>query len=205
MTRWPKLGARQMQQSTTKNCRQCGQEFTKQRGMQRVCTWQCGLALRKSEEEAKAKREATRRLRDGRKRLQTKSDAQKETQKAFNSYIRARDDVSNQPCIQCNKLEAEPMNGYMWDAGHFQGTGGYPELRFNELNCHREHSRCNRGAAKGNNDRTAKERYRANLVNRIGGDMVEWLEGPHQALRLDIEQLRALTEYYKKAEKEARR
>mgnify|MGYP002040253652 CR=1 FL=1 len=47
--------------------------------------------------------------------------------------------------------------------------------------------------------------YRIRLVRRIGTDQVEWLEGPHKALRLTIEDLQAIKALYRQKLKDLRR
>ena len=39
--------------------------------------------------------------------------------------------------------------------------------------------------------------YRINLVARIGADRVDWLEGPHEAQRYTIEQLKEIKAEYR--------
>ncbi|MCQ8140507.1 recombination protein NinG, partial [Vibrio parahaemolyticus] len=39
--------------------------------------------------------------------------------------------------------------------------------------------------------------YRANLVQKLGAEKVEWLEGPHQAKRYTIEDLQAMKAHYR--------
>lgn len=97
-------------------------------------------------------------------------------QTAFNAFIRERD--KHQPCINCGSYTATK-----WDAGHFKTRGAYPELAFSEWNCFKECSQCNQHGFKG------MAEYRANLVERIGLEKVEWLEGPHERLKLTIEEI----------------
>ncbi|MNV92254.1 Bacteriophage Lambda NinG protein [compost metagenome] len=47
--------------------------------------------------------------------------------------------------------------------------------------------------------------YRIRLVKRIGADLVDWLEGPHKALRLTIEDLQAMKAMYRQKLKDLRR
>jgi len=83
-------------------------------------------------------------------------------------------------------------NGGVWDAGHFRSVGAAPEIRFEPLNCHKQCKSCN-GTTIRNGSRiyvttferqeTVHKRYRANLIERIGLEQVEWLEGPHPPLK----------------------
>ncbi|MNH31573.1 Bacteriophage Lambda NinG protein [compost metagenome] len=77
--------------------------------------------------------------------------------------------------------------------------GACPELRFEPLNVHRQCVKCNRNLS-GN----AVE-YRIRLVKRIGAEAVDWLEGPHKAQRLTIEDLQAMKALYRQKLKDLRR
>lgn len=76
-------------------------------------------------------------------------------------------------------------------AGHFRSVGGNPELRFEPLNVWRQCAPCNNHMS-GN-----VVNYRIELVKRIGADMVEWLEGPHEPKRYTIEDLKAIKAEYR--------
>ena len=39
--------------------------------------------------------------------------------------------------------------------------------------------------------------YRVNLIQKIGLDRVEWLEGPHEPLKLTVEAIKALRDEYR--------
>ena len=71
-------------------------------------------------------------------------------------------------------------------------VGGNPELRFEELNCHKQCAPCNNHLS-GN-----VGEYRINLINKIGLEQVEWLEGPHELQKLTCEDLKAIELKYKK-------
>ncbi len=110
-----------------------------------------------------------------------------------NQYIRLRD--ADLPCVSCGRF-----HDGQWHAGHFRSAGGHPELRFEPLNIWRQCAPCN----------THKSgdlvNYRAELVRRIGAEKVEWLEGPHEAKRYTIDDLKAIKAEYRakiKALKEA--
>ena len=121
-----------------------------------------------------------------------------EADRAFRAYIRQRD--VKEPCICCGSWEGP------WDAGHFLSVGSHPELRYEERNCHRQRSACNRGAAKSKrNDRTVSQRYREGLIQRIGLHSVEWLEGPHPAAHFTADELRHIRDTYRRLTREARK
>lgn len=111
------------------------------------------------------------------------------TQTAFNKYIRARD--AGQGCISCGTTSGQMQ------AGHYRPTSTSAELRFNEINVHVQCSRCNTHLS-GN-----LAKYRAALVDKIGVELVEWLEQPHTYERPSIDDLKWLRSYYSRRAREA--
>jgi hypothetical protein len=85
-----------------KTCKQCKERFTPTRAMQPVCAppkpcaYEYGMkaADKAKEARAKAERKADRAKRE---KLKTKSDYIKEAQRAFNAFVRIRD--QERPCI----------------------------------------------------------------------------------------------------------
>ena len=113
----------------------------------------------------------------------------KEAQAEFNKYIRLRD--ANKPCISCGRWHQG-----QWDAGHYRTVGANPELRFEELNVHRQCAPCN------NHKSGDIVNYRWNLVQRVGQDKVDWLEGPHKAKKYTREQLKEIKRVYREKAKQ---
>nr|WP_312141233.1 recombination protein NinG [Stutzerimonas nitrititolerans] len=167
-----------------KRCRNaaCRSEFVPARPLQTACSVACAIALtqatkaRQSREQDKQERAARRAARE---RIKTKGDYLRETQAAFNEWIRERD--RDLPCISCGRFHQG-----QWHAGHYRTVGANPELRFNPLNVHKQCAPCN------NHKSGDIVNYRINLVERIGADQVEWLEGPHEPQRYTIEELKAM-------------
>lgn len=167
-----------------KKCRNtaCRTEFVPARPLQTACSVACAIALtqatkaRQSREQDKQERAARRAARE---RIKTKGDYLRETQAAFNEWIRERD--RDLPCISCGRLHQG-----QWHAGHYRTVGANPELRFNPLNVHKQCAPCN------NHKSGDIVNYRINLVERIGADQVEWLEGHHEPKRYTIEELKAM-------------
>jgi hypothetical protein len=126
----------------------------------------------------------------------------REAQKAFNAYIRARDFYDD--CISCGRTDDEVKKtdgwkvGGAWDCGHFLTVGAFPELRFEESNAHKQCKSCNGGSDKyaKKTNLVAKD-YRINLIEKIGLDKVEWLEGPHKPKKYTCEQLKEIELKYK--------
>jgi hypothetical protein len=88
-------------------------------------------------------------------------------QHIFNRYIRTRDNQEGFfTCISCGQVK-----GYeVMDAGHYVPVKNGSALRFNEYNVHGECKGCN------GFDQFHLIGYRRNLIDKIGLDMVEWLE-----------------------------
>lgn len=131
----------------------------------------------------------------------------KEAQKAFNAYIRARDNLDS--CISCERVNAEVENtdgwkvGGAWDCGHYLTVGAHPELRFEELNAHKQCKSCNGGSDKyAKKTKLVATDYRINLIKKIGLDKVEWLEGPHEHKKYTCKDLKEIELKYKQKLKE---
>lgn len=116
----------------------------------------------------------------------------KTLEKIFNKFIRIRD--ADKPCISCDTYTAK-TNDYRvaraWQAGHYRSKGGFPELRFEELNVHKECLNCNCY------DANHLESYRVNLIGRIGLEKVEALEGPHEPAKYTIPELQDMIKEYR--------
>ena len=175
-----------------KRCKVCKDEFYPCRPLQQVCSMECAVSLArvktaradKVEQRTKAKE-----LRDAKERLKSRRDWVKDAQTAFNAYIRTRD--SSLPCISCQRFHSG-----QYHAGHYRTVGANPELRFNELNVHKQCAPCNDHLS-GN-----LINYRINLVKKIGIDSVEWLEGKHESKHYTIDELNEMITKYKKLTKE---
>jgi len=113
------------------------------------------------------------------------------TQSAFNAWIRFRD--SGKPCISCDKPDSGTHQRH---ASHFRSVGACAELRFNSLNVHTSCSVCNNHLS-GN-----IAGYRPRLIDKIGIELVEWLEGPHEPKKYTCEQLREIRAYYARLTRE---
>lgn len=163
----------------------CGQEFTPRfSSTQKVCSPACALAIK--DRHAKPARKAiadrnSREIKARKEKLKSRAEHLKECQAIFNQYIRLRD--ADKPCVSCGRPAT--WDG-QWHASHYRSVGSTPALRFNPLNVHRACSICNShlsGNIMG---------YRPELVRRIGEEAVLALEGPHEPLKLTIEDIKAL-------------
>lgn len=113
-----------------------------------------------------------------------KSYRDKQAQSAFNAYIRARDDYL--PCISCGRNHTG-----QYHAGHYRSRGAHPELRFEELNCHKQCAPCNNHLS-GN-----ISNYRPALIEKIGQEKVNWIEGPHEPKKYTCSELKEIELKYK--------
>lgn len=185
-------------QPRPKKCKNpvCAAKFTPSRLGQVVCSPACGLAIKGVHQDKARKAIADRERKDlqvRRQKLKSRADYVREAQTVFNQWVRLRD--AELPCISCGRHHEGK-----YDAGHYRTVGSNPALRFEPLNCHKQCVPCNQHKSGD------IVNYRINLVQRIGADKVAWLEGPHEAQRYTIDDLKALKAEYRdkiKALKEA--
>lgn len=199
--------------NSRKRCSHCRKYFPPESGIQRGTQFFCSkdhlieyaanntksLASKGRRIQAKAERKEHR---ERKEKLKPRSKWLAEAQKWFNKFIRLRD--KDLLCISCNRtMEAIEGNdgwkpGGAWDAGHFLTRGAYPELRFEELNCHKQCKSCNAGSGKyTHKTKTVGEMYRQKLIKKIGIEQVEWLEGPHDPKKYTIDDLKEIIAKYK--------
>jgi hypothetical protein len=105
-------------------------------------------------------------------------------QKVFNAYIRKRDSQDGFfTCISCGKT----LTTDLMDCGHYAPVKQSSYLRFNEYNCSGECKRCN------GFDEFHLIGYRKNLINKIGLEMVEWIDSnyrtPKKWTRFELEEI----------------
>ncbi|WP_372809471.1 recombination protein NinG [Litorivivens sp.] len=166
-----------------RKCKHCGDQYQPFNSMQKACSVPCAAALGKAAKERKDRQ----RTAEAKQRLKSRSDWLREAQAAFNKWVRLRD--SALPCISCGRHHKG-----QYHAGHYRTVGANPELRFEPLNCHKQCAPCN------NHKSGDIVNYRINLVQRIGQDLVEWLEGPHDPRKYTIDEIKEIkAEYSQKA------
>lgn len=168
----------------------CNKLFTPQREMQPCCSYSCEMnyALKNVDKLV----EDGKKLRAKEKRQWKQSDKSKlkeDAQKWFNKFIRLRDKVL--PCISCGHTQ-----GRQFHAGHYKPVGANQQLRFNELNCHKQCSICNNYKS-GN-----LAEYRINLIKKIGLENVEALEKDKSTKKYSDVDLRQIISTYKEKCKE---
>lgn len=196
-----------MRKCKPKKCRVCPSEFQPMNSLQITCGLKCALELVEQKKEKVKKRDIRQAdkinrqdIRARKLKLKNRADWIKDLQAIFNKFIRLRDKGEN--CISCGKSEQELKikNPISMVCGHYLSVGAHPELRFTEFNAHLQCTRCNGGAGKygqfNGKGLTVTKEYRVNLIKKIGQKNVDVLEGPHEPLKLDIDQIKAkITEY----------
>lgn len=121
--------------------------------------------------------------------IKPRSQWMREAQKAFNSYIRVRDQNAGYSCISSGRLL--DWSGNQVDAGHYRSIGSAPHLRFDERNCHAQTKMDNRFLSGNAVD------YRIGLIARIGLQAVESLEADNEQRKYSIDDLKQIKEKYK--------
>lgn len=174
-------------------CKYCKKrsEEAKKFGLSYFCDSDCAMrySIEKSRKDADKEERQTFNKRKKEFYDNDRSLRTKEAQKAFNAFIRQRD--IKRPCVSCGRHHEG-----QYHAGHFRTTGAHPELRFEELNCHKQCSVCNNHLS-GN-----LIGYREELIKRIGLDKINWLEGPHDPKKYTCEELKEIELHYKAKLKE---
>ena len=171
-----------------KKCKSCKQQFEPLRFAQKVCSMKCAIEHSRALSAKKDKKET----RERKKALKSRAEWLKECQAIFNKFIRMRDE--GKPCISCGRYHTG-----QYHAGHYRTVGAAPELRFNEINCHKQCSVCNNHLS-GN-----LLEYRRGLVAKIGIERVEWLESKHEAKKYTIEEIQEIKKTYQQKIKELER
>ncbi len=173
-----------------KKCRECGNKFKPSMTTQTSCSPICAIAqgkkkvARDKQELQKVERKQSRARVES---VQPLSYYHKKAQAAFNGFIRERD--AGLPCISCGK----PDNGsHQRHASHFRSIGACRDLRYDEMNVHASCSVCNNHMS-GN-----IAGYTPALIDKIGQDEVDRINGPHSPKKWTREELISLAEEYRK-------
>lgn len=116
--------------------------------------------------------------------VQPLSHFHKQTQAAFNEYIRTRD--AAEPCISCGRHHEGK-----YDAGHYRTRGASPSTRYDETNCHKQCVPCNQHLS-GN-----IENYTPRLIEKIGQEAFDRLMGPHPVIKWTREELQEMARHYR--------
>jgi len=166
----------------TKFCKVCKIGFKPSNSLMKVCSPKCAYEYAKEHRSKTIAKNNKVEL----NKLKTKGELLKELQILFNRYIRLRD--IGKPCIACGN----PIKDGQTHASHYFSVGAYPNLRFNEDNCHSGCAECNTHLS-GN-----LAEYALNLPNRIGQERFnQLLESRKNPLHLSKEEIEELKKVYK--------
>ncbi|RZI91661.1 MAG: ninG protein [Pseudomonas sp.] len=172
----------------------CGAKFTPMQLGQKVCGWQCGLAIARDPTNQSVARKAIaqrerREIKVRKEKLKSRGDYLREAQQAFNAFIRMRDQLAGHVCISSGR----PLdwNGNAVDAGHYRSVGAAPHLRFDERNVHAQSKQDNRYLSGNATD------YRIGLIRRIGLAEVEALERDQSVRKYTIDDLKEIAARYR--------
>lgn len=174
-------------------CRKCREKFVARVFMQKYCEKDACISafLESLKEERQKKQRAEAKKR--KEALLTHKDWLNILQKVFNTFIRLRD--KDEPCISCGTTSKT----IKYDAGHYFTVGGYPNVRFDEDNVHKQCSNnCNMKLS-GN-----IIEYRPRLIKKIGEERFEALEfrARNESGKLSIPEIKEKIAYYKQRIKE---
>lgn len=172
-----------------KKCRapECRASFVPARLGQAVCSPACAIldAPKNRDKARKSLAQVERKeVRAAKERIKSRGDHMRDAQQAFNAWVRQRD--ANLPCISCGRHHEG-----QYHAGHYLTVGANPELRFEPMNVWKQCAPCNNHLS-GN-----LVNYRISLLQRIGAEGVEFLEGPHEPKRYTIEDLKEIKARYR--------
>ncbi|MNF43940.1 Bacteriophage Lambda NinG protein [compost metagenome] len=184
-------------QPRPKKCKNpaCKTSFVPQRLGQAVCNYACGLAIKdvNQEKARKALAQVERsEIKVRKERLKSRADHLREAQTAFNEWVRLRD--ADRPCISCGR-----HHDGQYHAGHFRSVGANPELRFEPDNVWKQCAPCNTHLS-GN-----LVNYRISLLQMVGADRVDWLEGPHEPRKYTVEEISGIKVRYRALARELKR
>ncbi|MBX9404806.1 recombination protein NinG [Pseudomonas baetica] len=188
------LAAKQPKPKKCKNPA-CGISFPPQRLGQAVCSPKCALAMAPANTEKARKAIAQRDRREiqvRKEKLKSRADHLREAQAAFNEWVRLRD--ADRPCISCGRHHEG-----QYHAGHYRSVGANPELRFEPLNVWKQCAPCNTHLS-GN-----LVNYRLSLLQLIGPEKVDWLEGPHPACKHAVEEIKTIKAEYRAKTRELKK
>lgn len=199
----------QSRQRMTK-CPVCKQPAELRINLKLFCSYECAAKWGRAQAEkvrAKKQKEFNAETRRRKLAIKKRSEWLSDLQDVVNKFVRLRD--VGKPCPSCGRSEHEVeqdaigKTGGAWDAGHYLSRGSHPELRFCLDNIARQCKSCNGGSGNyARKNHEVQKHFRIELINRIGLEKVEWLEGPHEPLKLTIEQIQQLIAEYKIKTKE---
>ncbi|WP_460091117.1 recombination protein NinG [Pseudomonas sp. S2_E02] len=173
----------------------CRASFVPKVSFQSWCSPDCAVVIARDKREKKRKSLASierREIKVRKEKLKSRADHLREAQATFNEWVRLRD--ADRPCISCGRHHEG-----QYHAGHYRSVGANPELRFEPLNVWKQCAPCNTHLS-GN-----LVNYRISLLQLIGAEQVEWLEGPHEPCKHTVEEIKNIKAEYRAKTRELKR
>jgi hypothetical protein len=173
----------------------CRASFVPKVSFQSWCSPDCAVVIARDKREKKRKSLASierREIKVRKEKLKSRADHLREAQATFNEWVRLRD--ADRPCISCGRHHEG-----QYHAGHYRSVGANPELRFEPLNVWKQCAPCNTYLS-GN-----LVNYRISLLQGIGAEKVEWLEGPHEPRKYTVEEIKTIKAEYRAKTRELKK
>ncbi len=194
-----------------RKCKTCREWFEPKFSNEPCCEKEeCRKEFKVNELMKKAKKALVKIRSDNRqedKKVKAKRTKQKESIKPIKYWYDKLQIVINQwvvkvrdkdkPCCTCGTSNPD----IKYDAGHYRTRGACPELRFNEMNIHKQCSvNCNQHGS------GMRKEYQGFIIFNYGEDKLNWLDGKHQPLKeqyADYEAVKAQIAYYRQLLRDA--
>jgi len=173
----------------------CRASFVPRVSFQSWCSPDCAVVIARGKQEKKRKALASierREIKVRKEKLKSRAEHMREAQAAFNEWIRLRD--ADRPCVSCGRHHEG-----QYHAGHYRSVGANPELRFEPLNVWKQCAPCNTHLS-GN-----LVHYRLSLMQLIGPEKVDWLEGPHPGCKHTVEEIKTIKAEYRAKTRELKK
>lgn len=189
-----------------RHCKVCKSTYTPAKPLQSVCSPWCALSIATSKRAKALKVEQVKERRADkvkRETLKPRSQWLKEAKTAIQRFRRLDELAMGSGCMSCGRSQQEVQGtdawkpGGAWDGGHYMSKGARPELALEPLNIWLQCKSCNAGSSKyARKGYTVNASFRAALIERIGLEQVEWLEGPHEEKHYSVDDLKAIKKHY---------
>ncbi len=167
-----------------KKCAVCRKQFKQWNSLTKVCGVACAIVLvdRDKKKKATARKKVDRAAKEA---LRPLSWHRKRMINAFNSFIRERD--KDLPCISCGR-----HHDGVYHSGHYLTTKARPWLAVHPANAGKQCFPCNVPLS-GN-----VLEYRPRLIEKVGLEIVEYLENSHSDYVFTIDDMEEITKHYRK-------
>ena len=150
--------------------------------LQKACSPHCAIVLVTQQREKAYKKKTLELKRNF--RAKDKSYWKQKAAKECHAYIRLRD--RDLPCISCQRHTSG-----QYHAGHYKSRGSSPSHQFCEWNIAKQCAHCN--TYKSGN----QAEFRRHLINRIGLELVEYLDCYHPPYKWTIDDYKAVFDHYR--------